>query len=234
MFRQTDRVLPPTQSSAYKQLSNPGQVEQFRNALVKAESDFNRAYADWQHRVGEGPFSDAKRRFDELRGELNDIPNMRKKALDQLRQHQRKLQLDRFLDKFKIEYAKINGIGPGRKRTLESYGIETAEDVVPHRIAAVPGFGSKMIERLMKWRRSLERRFVFDPARGIDPRDIAKVEQEILNLRTKTASAAKAAYAKAVQIHARILAIRTAMRPQVEALQVSVAQARADYEFVKG
>jgi DNA-binding helix-hairpin-helix protein with protein kinase domain len=91
-----------------------------------------------------------------------------------------------------------------------------------------------MVERLMKWRKSIEAKFVFDPAKAIDPRDIARVEQDILTLRTKTEAAAKAAYAEATQVHARILAARQEMRPQMDALQAAVAQARADYELVKG
>jgi DNA-binding helix-hairpin-helix protein with protein kinase domain len=144
------------------------------------------------------------------------------------------LQLNRFLDRFELEDAKIEGIGPGRKRTLESYGIETAEDIVPQRVSAVPGFGPKMIERLMKWRKSIEAKFVFDPRKAVDPRDVAKIEQDILASRTKNEVAAKAAHAEALQAHARILGIRQGMRPQIDSLQTAVAQARADYEFVKG
>jgi hypothetical protein len=91
-----------------------------------------------------------------------------------------------------------------------------------------------MVERLLKWRRSIEAKFVFDSAKTVDPRDIAKVEQDILSLRTKTEAAAKAAHLEAMQIHTRIMALRQNMRPKMEGLQLAVSQARADYEFVKG
>jgi DNA-binding helix-hairpin-helix protein with protein kinase domain len=217
-----------------KKFSNAEHIERFRKVLSEAEAIFNRRESDWQHRAGEGAFFDAKTKFKGIRTELNEIPAKRTRALDQLKQTQRKLRLDRFLDRFELEDAKIEGIGPGRKRTLESYGIETAEDIDPQRIAAVPGFGPVMIERLMKWRRSIEAKFVFNPAQAIDPRDIARVEQDILTLRTKTEASARAAYAEATQAHARILAARQEMRSQMDALQAAGAQARADYEFVKG
>lgn len=220
-------------SFVLKQFSKAEHIERFKKVLSDAETNFKRVTSDWQHRAGEGAFYDAKSRFDALRTELNEIPAKRMRALDQLKQNQRKLQLDRFLDGFQLEDAKIEGIGPGRKRTLESYGIETADDIVPHRLNAVPGFGPKMIERLMKWRRSIQAKFVFNPAKAIDPRDIAGVEQEILTVRTKTAAAAKAAFAEVMQVHARVLVVRQGMRPQMDALQAAVAQARADYEFVK-
>jgi DNA-binding helix-hairpin-helix protein with protein kinase domain len=217
-----------------KQLSNADEVERFRKILSDGEENFNRANADWQVRAGEGAFYEAKRKFEALRTELNDIPANRIRALDQLRQNQRPLQLNRFLDRFELEDAKIEGIGPGRKRTLESYGIETAEDIVPQRVSAVPGFGPKMIERLMKWRKSIEGKFVFDPKKANDPRDVSKIEQDIVAFRNKTEEAAKVAHAEAFQVHGRILAIRQGLRPQMNALQAAVAQARADYEFAKG
>src|SRR5206468_8447379 len=139
---------------------------------------------------------------------------------------------DHFLDRFELEDAKIDDIGPGRKRTLASYGIETALDLVPSRISAVPGFGPKRVERLMKWRQSIAAKFRFDPTKPIDPRDVAKVEQELLASRNKAESAAKAAYAEALQAHARILALRQTGRPKMDELQNEVAQARVDYDFV--
>jgi DNA-binding helix-hairpin-helix protein with protein kinase domain len=66
-------------------------------------------------------------------------------------------QLDQYLENFFIEHAMIPGIGPSRKATLESYGIETASDVDTQRIVAVPGFGRAMADKLMEWRRELKR-----------------------------------------------------------------------------
>jgi hypothetical protein len=86
----------------------------------------------------------------------------------------------------------------------------------------------------MKWRPKKEAKFVFHPFKAIDPRDIAKVEQDIQTLRTKIRAAAKTAFDEAVQTHARTLANRRTMRPQMGSLQAAVAQARADYDFVKG
>jgi DNA-binding helix-hairpin-helix protein with protein kinase domain len=217
-----------------KQFSNAEEISRFRNIMFEAERKSSQATTDWQNNAGPASFSAAKARFDLARTELKGVPAKRASELEKLKQSQRKLQLDHFLDKFELEDAKIDGIGPGRKRTLASYGIETAEDIVPRRINAVPGFGPKMVERLMRWRRSIEVKFVFDPTKAVDPRDIAKVEQQILALKSKAESAAKTAYAEALQAHARVLAIRQAGRRKMDELQNEVAQARADYDFVSG
>ena len=217
-----------------KQFSNDDQVSAHKSALMEAERNFNRANSDWQSRAGSEAFLTAKKKFEACRADVSAVPAKRRRALEQLKQSHRKLQMDRYLDRFEIEDAKIDGIGPGRKGTLASYGIETAEDLIPNRIGAVPGFGPVMIERLMSWRRSLEARFVFDPTRAIDPRDIINVEQQFQTLRLKAEAAAKSAHGETLQAHARVLAIRQSGRPQLEALQGAMAQAKADLDFVRG
>jgi DNA-binding helix-hairpin-helix protein with protein kinase domain len=215
-----------------KQFSNAEEIARFKNTLFEAERKSSQATADWQSSAGPASFSTAKAKFDACRAEVKGIPAKRARALEQLKQSHRKLQLDHFLDRFELEDAKIDDIGPGRKRTLASYGIETAQDLDPHRVSAVPGFGPKRAERLMRWRQSIEAKFKFDPTKAIDPRDTAKVEQDILALKNKAEGAARAAYAEALQAHARILAIRQTGRLKMEELQKEVAQARADYDFV--
>jgi DNA-binding helix-hairpin-helix protein with protein kinase domain len=217
-----------------KQFSNDGRVSPFRSALIEAERNFDRANSDWQSRAGSETFVAAKKKFEACRTEVLAIPAKRSNALEQLRQNHRKLQMDRYLDRFEIEDAKIDGIGPGRKGTLASYGIETAEDLIPSRISAVPGFGPVMMERLMGWRRSLEARFVFDPKKAIDPKDIIHVEQQFQTLRLKAEAAAKSAHVEALQAHARVLSIRQSGKDQMDALQGAVAQAKADLDFVRG
>jgi DNA-binding helix-hairpin-helix protein with protein kinase domain len=179
------------------------------------------------HSRGVGP--DKSGRAEACGTDINEVPTNRRRALEQLRQSHRKLQMDRYLDRFEIEDAKIDGIGPGRKGTLASYGI-----LVLKRISAVPGFGPKMIDRLMRWRRSLEAKFVFDPTKAIDPKDVIKVEEQFQTLRLQAEAAAKLAHAEAFQAHARILATRQSGRPQLDALQAALAQAKADLDFVRG
>jgi DNA-binding helix-hairpin-helix protein with protein kinase domain len=216
------------------QLSNDDRIVPFRSAHAEAERSFNNAVSDWQNRASSQSFVAAKNKFNACRAEIGALPGKRSRALDELKQNHRKLQMDRYLDRFDIEDAKIESIGPGRKGTLASYGIETAEDLNPNRITAVPGFGPVMSERLMTWRRSLEVRFVFDPKKAIDPRDIINVEQHFQTVRLKVEAAAKTAHAETLQAHARVLAIRQSGRSQLDLLQSVLAQAKADLDFVRG
>jgi DNA-binding helix-hairpin-helix protein with protein kinase domain len=215
-------------------LSNESKIVEFRRNLTIAEQNLARAISDWHVKAGPQEFTAAKVRFENRRKTLNDVPASRLRALNALNQNQRKLQLDRFLDQFEIEDANIPNIGPTRKRTLESYGIETAEDVTLARVGAVPGFGPKMVEHLMNWRRTKEAKFIFDPRKAVDPRDVAKVEQTIQTSKLKAEAEFKIAFDEAMKVHASTLKMRNSLHSQIESFQTAVAQARADFNYVSG
>ena len=75
----------------------------------------------------------------------------------------REVQLRAYLDSFRIGPGCVQGIGAGRIAQLVSFGIETAADLDVTIISQIPGFGDQLTERLVKWRRDLERRFRFNP-----------------------------------------------------------------------
>ncbi|MSR54502.1 MAG: hypothetical protein EXS09_14615 [Gemmataceae bacterium] len=79
----------------------------------------------------------------------------------------KEIQLTHFLQQVFISDHDISDIGRGRKATLSSYGIETAHDISEEKVDEVPGFGTVLTARLVRWRRSMESRFVFDAAAGV-------------------------------------------------------------------
>lgn len=102
-------------------------------------------------------------------------------------------QRQAYLDRFSIRRANVSGIGPAKKATLISFGIETAADVNRSAVLRVPGFGDIMTEKLVAWRRGLESRFKYDrmpnaqddaderALRGRFAAEKAKLESEIRN-----------------------------------------------------
>jgi len=62
---------------------------------------------------------------------------------------------DSFLRKYLILDATIPGIGPGRKSTLVSHGIETAADVSHSRLKSIDGFGVVLVSSLISWKQAL-------------------------------------------------------------------------------
>ena len=206
--------------------------ERLQRQITETDVNIYRAETDWRHGIEFEAFDRSKTTFVRLKNEADQIPSMRLSALERLKKAQQKNQLDRFLDQFQIEDAKIEGIGPGRKQTLASYGVETAEDIDAHKVGNVPGFGPKMVERLMKWRRSIERNFVFDPTRAVDPRDIRKIEQEFMAFRVKTEIEAKAAFTASLEAHARLAGARQASINRLTSLKKIRAQLKADLDVI--
>ena len=89
-------------------------------------------------------------------------------------------QREQFLDGCKIGgREKIAGIGPSRISTLASFGIETAWDIQPHKVLAIPGFGPSMVTKLVAWRQSKEARFRFNPNHPVAAVEINAIEADL-------------------------------------------------------
>lgn len=217
---------------ARRWLDRSSDVYKFRDAEAATSEIWKRAQQQWVERTGSATFDEKKREVLQLRTAIDHLPQLRAAKLDQLRKSVKQAQLSRFLDGFEIDKAKLDGIGEGRKRTLQSYGIETAADLLGSAVESVPGFGPKLCGVLYAWRQSLERKFVFNPATGVDRRDIDKIEHEVAVERRKLEQAARNGYEELQQILGRIHHARTQMRGPVEAAYLAYLQADENYKAV--
>jgi DNA-binding helix-hairpin-helix protein with protein kinase domain len=116
-----------------------------------------------------------------LRQRHEDLTTNYAKERRQLQHRVQEMQRETFLQQHFISDASIDSIGPTRKATLASFGIETDADVESDAILQVPGFGARLTERLVCWRQQIERQFVFNPAVGLPPR-----EQQALDIKYAT------------------------------------------------
>ena len=103
----------------------------------------------------------------------------RQKKIDELNRQVRERQLRRHLESCSIRAGIVSGIGPAKEMALKSYGIDTAYDLTAGSILQVPGFGPSLATKLLSWRSTIESRFRFDPSKGVDPQDLARVDAEI-------------------------------------------------------
>ncbi len=207
-------------------------IADLRRKRDAAMAEWARLHQEWQERASPAPFEIKRAALDRLRTDWRSIPQKRMHKLDELRSNQRRDQLEQFLGRYEIDDARISGIGPGRKQSLISYGIETAADVTTQNLIAVPGFGPVYCSRLLEWRQSLADRFRFDPRRPIDPRDIARVEHEISAERQRIENQLQAGLVELRTVAARITAARHRMHPDVAAAYARHLQATADFNAV--
>jgi DNA-binding helix-hairpin-helix protein with protein kinase domain len=154
-------------------------------ARSQAERNWSAAKAEWQQEAGSGRFDQKRQELRELVAEHNRLPILERERLADLDRRRRELQLQRFLEGYLIARANISGIGPGRKATLASFGIENAFDVSSRTVLSVPGFGDTMTKKLVDWRKSIEQRFVFNPNTGVDPALVRRIKLDISNRRVE-------------------------------------------------
>ena len=200
--------------------------------VKRAERAYTEALEEWKRRAGATGFEE---RIVMLRAKCREWEALPTEHAQRMRRLTSNLEVDqraRFLDRFAIADAKIEGIGPIRVQSLESFGISTAADIEEDAVTNVPGFGPKRYEQLAAWRKSLERGFTYDPKRGPDPADIARVEAETLQRRRAVEHELATGLAELKAFTRRIEAARRDLLPELQARAVAYLQAEADHEAV--
>ena len=196
------------------------------------ESERRAAYARlheterrWQEQAGSKRFDEKRQQLSAQKTEYLGLAALRQRKLNDLQSTIRQRQLYKFLDRHLISHAHISGIGPGRQAILSSYGIDTAADIDRKAIAKVYGFGPVYTSKLLSWRNSIEQRFVFNPAIGIDPADRRALETEIATTRAKLEKELQSGPSELRRINQQILIARSAIFPMVETNIKAASQA---------
>lgn len=144
-----------------------------------AKTEWESAVARWKQEASQSAFRAKIEELDLVRRQLVDLPRKRQQGLANLEVERRQRQLERYLDRFRIDRADIPGIGTSRTSMLASYGIETAADITKHSVRKIPGFGDKLTGELLNWRNGHEQNFHFNPSEPVNPKDIDALDREI-------------------------------------------------------
>jgi hypothetical protein len=147
------RVRHAAYSAAHVQYQQVHAVREQRTA------QFREAGLRWQ------------RQADQLRGGYSRLRSEYDAELSALTRNSEAAHRRAFLESHEIADAKIEKIGPAKKKSLLACGIETAYDVLNGDITSVPGIGSTLQVRLVSWASGVEQRFRFDPAKGLPEGD---------------------------------------------------------------
>jgi tetratricopeptide (TPR) repeat protein len=159
-----------------------------------------------------------------------NLAQIRQFKLQQLEAEPRQNQLDEFLDQFEIKDAEIKGVVPPVKMALLSHGIETAADVVEE-VRRIPSVGRSQAERLLEWRRDLERNFVYDPGRGVSPQARVNVEREVDALRFRIECELSAGANNLRRMKHDIETSRQKLQPALANARQELAQAEKDWKI---
>jgi len=196
--------------------------------LTRAQSNWNDANHRWRREAGDSMFKEKLKELKQLKSQYESIDTEFVKEKQNLHATIRERQLNKFLDGFFISDHKIPQIGPARKATLASFGIETAADIKRSKIQGIPRFGDALTRELEQWRKSLESKFVFDSAKGIDPVDIDALNQKFRQRKSQIESTLLAGPEVLNQIKADIISKRQLLLLEVKTAAQSLSQARSD------
>jgi DNA-binding helix-hairpin-helix protein with protein kinase domain/Tfp pilus assembly protein PilF len=200
-------------------------IQQFKHDAERAWRDI---HGRWHTQKTSQRFSAKLAELKTRKTEYQNLSTLRQRKLQQLEREVHQRQLERFLDRHRIDKAHINGIGHSRQITLRSYGLETAADITLNTVLAVPGFGPTYAAKLLAWRSTIEQKFVFDPTRGVDPQDKRAVETEIQTRRTKLEQEFRSGVTLLRQLSDQANSTNTNLRKSAEIAVKNLAQAELD------
>lgn len=193
-----------------------------------AKAEWETARKAFDQVAGNGTFLKARQDAEALIQQAQDLPGKEAGRIAGLEAKRRDLQLRKHLERFKIDQAKVSGVGEARRLTLRSFGIETAADVDYNRVVAIKGFGPSTANNLVKWRRAAEAKFTFDPGKAVDPQDIASVKAEIAKSRSDIVTRLNQTAGMLQKAERDARASRAALDPRYTAAWAAFRQAEVD------
>lgn len=199
-------------------------------AHAAAEAEWKLALSRWRREASHQAFAGKRKALEQSRAEVADLPNERRRRLARLEAEREQRQRERYLDRFRIDRAKIRGIGSGRIAMLASYGIETAADVDGPLILQIQGFGPALTSELVAWRRAHERNFRFNPDEPVDRRDVDAIDRDLELRRKALLSTLKQGPDALRRIGQEIRMARPRLLPGLERAwnELKIAEARRD------
>ena len=115
-------------------------------------------------------------------------------------------------------------------RVLE--GRETAADVTVHKVLAIKGFGEVLTQGMMNWRKSCERRFVYNPALAVSEADRNKVRASVAARKRAIEAALLTGPQKLQHIKQQAVTNATMLLPAAAEAAGKLAQAEADCSLI--
>lgn len=208
-------------------------IKEWQDKYAKADENYEKAINNWKARIGIQKPYELKKTLEEAIKEYKELPGAKSLALQKLQSNRRDMHLQNFLDRYLIRTARISGIGPAKTVTLASYGIETAADVSYYAIKNIPGFGDATAENLMRWRKTYEHRFVYNPT--ATPEDLqakTKIEAEFASKTKILINKLLGSKQELEQLLRTIQTRLTTSVPELVTFYTDRVQAEIDLEFL--
>jgi DNA-binding helix-hairpin-helix protein with protein kinase domain len=219
-----------TGAGAFLAVRQPKALEALEKTVSQATTAWRNLESNWQQVRDNRAFLTYRGEADEIIRQLQRLPIEENKEIADLKTKQHDAQLTMFLQRFYIDRpnTKIKGVGSSRKIMLRSYGIETAADVQQTRIQHINGFGPVITGAIVAWRKSLERRFVFNPNQPIDPSAVATIKAKIAGQHFQLQKRLQGTLTELQRSSTQLLSVRAHLRNAALSLWQAKRQADVD------
>lgn len=209
--------------------SGTAQHDQMLKRYRDIETQWQRALTDWRDRCGDSRFTETRASLKAIKTEIEGLPQLEQKRIKAYYDNRRTEQLNQFLEGFQIRRTKIDGIGPAKLTNLTSYGIETAADVTQGAVLRVPGFGPVNSQPLLKWRKQIEAKFIYNGSpTPADQNAIAAIKADLANRSDELRKRLKGSAQSLAQLAADIVNKRNAPDPVLMRLHTQREQVVGD------
>lgn len=180
----------------------------------------------WNEQASERLFAQRLAELKRARTELEGLDEEHVRGLADLDAKRRQHQLDAFLAKQRIADAELSALNRTAKAVLESFGIETADEVSAASLSRVKTLSEAARQALLTWRARHEARFIFDPSRGVDPKVQAALERTTQKRRADLVQKLIDGPARLRHTGEQILASRQALDKEIQPLVREIQKAQ--------
>lgn len=162
-------------------------VSRFDRAATAASQDYETALARYEAlRVrgvpAAGALLERQKQLQVAKRAWLRMPQQHVQGIKRLERRQVQDDVKIRLQSSQIKHAKVSGLNRALVSYLASFGIVTAADVVEARLRSGPAIGRYVTDRLLQWRRSIERQ-VLAGARPLDGRRLQAYEEAMTQRR---------------------------------------------------
>lgn len=201
-----------TRLSTLKRVSEPT-----RKAATDLRTAWNSAHQELETATAE--FTALRTKLAHQRDEHKTLRPSFESELDVLSRGARVAQLHAHLQRFPLRGIRLQNVGSGVIRSLEAYGVYTANDIEYDRVRYVKGIGPKRASQLVLWRAQCEASFTFDPKR-LDPQAYAALRQKYIARHQLLVGSLEAGPVQLTKLRQRIDSLATDRRLMLQGLVV--------------
>lgn len=201
--------------------------------LRKAQREWEAALSTWRLQASRERFIAQVSELRQLKGQIDELRPTKQRALEAAQRARKETQLERYLDRFRIDRASIPKIGPTRTAMLASYGIETAADITVSKVYRLPGFGATLTESLLAWRDSHERNFRFNPIEPLDPQAAQRIHVDYAQKEASLLAKMRSGVTELSRTRQSIEQARKRLMPSLEKAWTTLVEAEARIDALR-